>query len=218
MFDKSDSLFTFANQLIIGKYEEKLFLCRWSVIASLGYGSMFRTKGKADKAAVVADSIVVKTDSVAADSTGYIVKVGEPAPDFTITLTDGKQMKLSELRGKVVMLQFTASWCGVCRKEMPFIEKDIWLKHKNNPEFALIGIDRDEPLDKVIAFGKSVGVTYPLGLDPGADIFAKYALRESGITRNVLIDREGKIVKLTRLYNEEEFASLVDQIDEMLKK
>jgi len=133
-----------------------------------------------------------KTDSVAADSTGYIVKVGEPAPDFTITLTDGKQMKLSELRGKVVMLQFTASWCGVCRKEMPFIEKDIWLKHKNNPEFALIGIDRDEPLDKVIAFGKSVGVTYPLGLDPGADIFAKYALRESGITRNVLIDREGK--------------------------
>ena len=179
-------------------YAGGLSLLLWGMAACSG-------QGKADKAAVVADSVVVKTDSVAADSTGYIV-------------TDGKQMKLSELRGKVVMLQFTASWCGVCRKEMPFIEKDIWLKHKNNPEFALIGIDRDEPLDKVIAFGKSVGVTYPLGLDPGADIFAKYALRESGITRNVLIDREGKIVKLTRLYNEEEFASLVDQIDEMLKK
>ena len=49
------------------------------------------------------------------------------------------------------------------------------------------------------------------------DIFAKYALRESGITRNVLIDKEGKIVKLTRLYNEEEFASLVQTINEMLK-
>lgn len=175
-------------------------------------------QGKADKKTLVSDSAVVKTDSVVADSTGYIVKVGEFAPDFTTTLTNGKQVKLSELRGKVVMLQFTASWCGVCRKEMPFIEKDIWLKHKDNSEFALIGIDRDEPLDKVIEFGKAVGVTYPLGLDPGADIFAKYALRESGITRNVLIDREGKIVKLTRLYNEEEFASLVDQIDEMLKK
>lgn len=175
-------------------------------------------QGKADKETLVSDSAVVKTDSVVADSTGYIVKVGEFAPDFTTTLTNGKLVKLSELRGKVVMLQFTASWCGVCRKEMPFIEKDIWLKHKDNSEFALIGIDRDEPLDKVIEFGKAVGVTYPLGLDPGADIFAKYALRESGITRNVLIDREGKIVKLTRLYNEEEFASLVDQIDEMLKK
>ena len=178
-------------------------------------------QGKKDKESAATDSVSVvigNNSAIQADSTGYIVKVGEMAPDFTVTLTDGKQVNLSTLRGKVVMLQFTASWCGVCRKEMPFIEKDIWLKHKNNPEFALIGIDRDEPLDKVIAFGKSVGVTYPLGLDPGADIFAKYALRESGITRNVLIDREGKIVKLTRLYNEEEFASLVDQIDEMLKK
>lgn len=152
-----------------------------------------------------------------ADEVGYIVRVGETAPDFTITLTDGKTVQLSSLRGKVVMLQFTASWCGVCRKEMPHIEKDIWLKHKSNPAFALIGIDRDEPLEKVVAFGKATGVTYPLGLDPGADIFAQYALRKSGITRNVLIDREGKIVMLTRLFNEEEFAALVNRIDEMLK-
>lgn len=180
-------------------------------------GAACSGQGKANKTDAT-DSIEVSMDSVVADSTGYIVKVGEMAPDFTITLTDGKQVTLSELRGKVVMLQFTASWCGVCRKEMPFIEKDIWLKNKNNPDFALIGIDRDEPLDKVLAFAKSTGVTYPLGLDPGADIFAKYALRESGITRNVLIDRDGKIVKLTRLYNEEEFSSLVAKINEMLKK
>lgn len=168
---------------------------------------------------VVTDNVEIAADtiSVQADSTGYIVRVGEMAPDFTVTLTDGKQMSLSSFRGKVVMLQFTASWCGVCRKEMPFIEKDIWLKHKNNSDFALIGIDRDEPLDKVLAFAKATGVTYPLGLDPAADIFAKYALRESGITRNVLIDKEGKIVKLTRLYNEEEFASLVQMINRMLK-
>ena len=169
---------------------------------------MAATEMASDSTKVVGDVITTQ-----ADSTGYIVKVGEAAPD----LTDGKQVTLSSLRGKVVMLQFTASWCGVCRKEMPFIEKDIWLKHKDNADFALIGIDRDEPLDKVLAFAKSTGVTYPLGLDPGADIFAKYALRESGITRNVLIDKEGKIVKLTRLYNEEEFASLVQTINEMLK-
>ena len=178
-------------------------------------------QGKKDKESAATDSVAVvigNNSAIQADSTGYIVKVGEMAPDFTVTLTDGKQVNLSTLRGKVVMLQFTASWCGVCRKEMPFIEKDIWLKHKNNPNFALIGIDRDEPLDKVLAFAKATGVTYPLGLDPGADIFAKYALRDSGITRNVLIDRDGKIVKLTRLYNEEEFTSLVQKIDEMLKK
>lgn len=176
-------------------------------------------KKGAEAAESASDTVKVATEAMSAqaDSTGYIVRIGEIAPDFTITLTDGKQVTLSSLRGKVVMLQFTASWCGVCRKEMPFIEKDIWLKHKDNADFALIGIDRDEPLEKVLAFAKSTGVTYPLGLDPGADIFAKYALRDAGITRNVLIDREGKIVKLTRLYNEEEFASLVQQINEMLK-
>ena len=169
------------------------------------------------KAETVTSHDMVNRTAVEADSTGYIVKVGQMAPDFTITLTDGKQVKLSTLQGKVVMLQFTASWCGVCRKEMPFIEKDIWLKHKNNPNFMLIGIDRDEPLDKVLAFMKSTGVTYPMGLDPGADIFAKYALRQSGITRNVLIARDGKILKLTRLYNEEEFESLVQAIDKELE-
>lgn len=164
------------------------------------------------------ETAATKADTeMAADSVGYIVKVGDVAPDFSCTLTDGSQVKLSDLRGKVVMIQFTASWCGVCRKEMPHIEKDIWLKHKDNKDFVLIGIDRDEPLETVVEFGKAVGVTYPLALDPGADIFAKYALRESGITRNVLIDRDGKIVMKTRLFKEEEFKGLCDKIDEMLK-
>jgi peroxiredoxin len=152
-----------------------------------------------------------------ADSNGYIVFEGDEAPDFVVKLTDGRSVRLKDLRGKVVMLQFTASWCGVCRKEMPFIEKDIWQRHKDNTDFVLIGIDRDEPLATVTRFGKEVGITYPLGLDPGADIYAKYALRESGITRNVLIGRDGKIVLRTRLYNPQEFESLVNKIDGLLQ-
>lgn len=151
------------------------------------------------------------------DSNGYIVFDGDKAPDFTVTLTDGRQLKLSDLRGKLVMIQFTASWCGVCRKEMPFIERDIWQRHKDNPNFVLIGIDRDEPLEKVVNFAKQTGVTYPLGLDPGANIYAKYALRQSGITRNILIDKDGTIIKRTRLYKEDEFNSLVQAIDNYLK-
>lgn len=168
------------------------------------------------EAVVENEPVVAEVTMNQPDSVGYIVRIGETAPDFEMELTDGQKVKLSALRGKVVMLQFTASWCGVCRKEMPFIEKDIWLKHKDNKDFALYGIDRDEPLETVKAFAEKTGVTYPLALDPGADIFAKYADRKAGITRNVLIDKNGKIVMLTRLYNEEEFASLCKKIDEML--
>lgn len=148
----------------------------------------------------------------------YIVKVGDEAPDFTLQLTDGTEFTLSKNRGKVVMLQFTASWCGVCRKEMPFIEKDIWQKHKSNPNFVLVGIDREEPLEDVKKFAETTGVTYPMALDSKADVFAMYAERKSGITRNILIDGEGRIVKLTRLFNEAEFNGLVQMIDSMLAK
>ena len=182
-----------------------------AALASCGTGSK-----KNSEAAVVNEPVIVEAGTHEPDSVGYIVRVGDIAPEFEMELTDGQKVKLSSLRGKVVMLQFTASWCGVCRKEMPFIESDIWQKHKANPNFALYGVDRDEPVETVKAFAEKTGVTYPLALDPGADHFDKYADRKAGITRNVLIDKTGKIVMLTRLYNEEEFATLCKKIDEML--
>ena len=146
----------------------------------------------------------------------YIVKVGDVAPDFTLPMTDGSTFTLSEQRGKVVMLQFTAGWCGVCRKEMPHIESDIWQPNKDNKDFVLVGIDREETLEDIIPFIQEVGTTYPIAMDTNADVFAQYALRESGITRNVLIDRDGRIVMLTRLFKEDEFAALVAKINAML--
>lgn len=148
---------------------------------------------------------------------GYIVAVGDMAPDFTVKLDDGRSVQLASLRGKVVMLQFTASWCGVCRKEMPFIEQDIWQKHKFNPNFVLIAIDREESLEKIITFKESLGVTYPIGLDLHANIFTLFAQRNAGITRNVIIDESGKIVFLTRLFYQEQFDQMCRLIDVMLK-
>ena len=146
----------------------------------------------------------------------YIVKVGDVAPDFTLQMTDGSTFTLSEQRGKVVMLQFTAGWCGICRDEMPHIERDIWLPNKDNQDFVLVGIDREETLEDILPFIQEVGTTYPIAMDTNADVFAQYALRESGITRNVLIDRDGKIVMLTRKFKSEEFAALVEKINAML--
>ena len=146
----------------------------------------------------------------------FLVKVGDIAPDFEMQLPEGGSMSLSSLRGKVVMLQFTASWCGVCRKEMPFIESRIWQRHKDHPAFALYGIDREEPAEKIDELRKATNVTYPIGLDPDAGIFGLYAEETAGITRNVIIDRDGKIVMQTRLFEEEEFNRMVETIDQLL--
>ncbi|MCK9423433.1 MAG: TlpA family protein disulfide reductase [Bacteroidales bacterium] len=147
---------------------------------------------------------------------GYIVKVGQPAPDFTLTTTSGKTFKLSEKKGKVVMIQFTASWCGVCRKEMPHIEKEIWQPLKDK-DFVLVGVDRDEPSDVVSEFAKKMKITYPLAPDPGARVFFLYANKDAGVTRNVIIDQQGKIVFLTRLYEKNEFDAMKEVIKNLVK-
>ena len=148
---------------------------------------------------------------------GYLLKQGEQVPEIEFKLTDGTTVKTSELKGKVVMLQFTASWCVVCRKEMPHIEKDIWLKHKNNKDFALIGVNMDEPLSKVKQFAKDMKITYPLALDPGADIFYTFAAKGAGVTRNVIIGKDGKIAYMTRLFKEDEFNEMKEVIDLLLE-
>ncbi|MBR4312695.1 MAG: TlpA family protein disulfide reductase [Bacteroidaceae bacterium] len=148
----------------------------------------------------------------------YLVKVGDVAPDFTLKYTDGSDFTLSELRGKVVMLQFTASWCGICRGEMPHIESRIWQPHKDNADFVLVGVDREEPREVVEEYTAKLGTTYPMLLDDKGDVFASYAVRKSGITRNVLVDRDGRIVKLTRRFEEAEFNDLVATIDSLLAK
>lgn len=149
---------------------------------------------------------------------GYNVKVGDQAPDdFELVLNDGRKTTLKELRGKVVVLQFTASWCVVCRREMPHLEADLWKTYQNK-SVVLIGVDRDEPLEKVQKFHDDMKITYPLALDPGAAIFERFAQKKAGVTRNVVIDQNGRIAFLTRLYDEAEFGAMLKTIDGLTAK
>ena len=150
------------------------------------------------------------------DDRGYIVNVKEKSPDFTLDFPDGSQISLKDLKGQVTLLQFTASWCHVCREEMPHIEKEIWKVYKNMG-LNVIGIDRDEPAYIITKFAKEVQVTYPIALDPGADIFALFADRNSGVTRNIILGPDGKIVFLTRLFEIQEFDDMKRVIHSLLE-
>ncbi len=158
------------------------------------------------------------------DERGFLVKIGQKAPEFSTKTIDGSTFNLADNLGKIVVLQFTASWCSVCIKEMPHLEKEIWQPLKNR-NFVLVGIDRDEPLETVIKFAKATKVTYPLLLDKGAEIFGLYANKDSGVTRNVVINANGEIVFMTRLFDKIEFEkmkqiifNLVNENEESSKK
>ena len=70
------------------------------------------------------------------ENRGYIVEVGDQIPNIEFQLTDGSTTTLNALKGKVVVLQFTASWCSVCRKEMPHLEKEVWQRFKDDEFIA----------------------------------------------------------------------------------
>jgi peroxiredoxin len=149
---------------------------------------------------------------------GYIVKVGDTAPDIEIQYKDGTTSSLSDLRGKVVMLQFTASWCSICINEMPYIESDIWQKYKDRDDFALVGLAYKEGYDKIQTFIVKTKVTYPIVPDKTGESFHKYAGQNAGVTRNVIVDKTGKIVLLTRLFKKKEFTLMKKAIDKELDK
>jgi peroxiredoxin len=147
---------------------------------------------------------------------GYIVKVGDMAPDFEIQNRDGTTSNLSDLRGKVVMLQFTASWCKVCIDEMHSTETDIWQKYKDRDDFALIGIAYKEGFDKIRIFAVKTKISYPVVPDKSGECFHKYAEKNAGVARSIIVDKSGKIVFLTRLFNKKQFTIMKKIIDKEL--
>jgi len=147
---------------------------------------------------------------------GYKINVGDQAPKIDLKLLDGQLINNENIKGKVVVFQFTASWCSVCVKEMPHLEKEVWQRFKND-EFLLIGVDLMEDLEVVNEFILNTNVTYPFTIDSDGSFFESFTLPKAGVTRNIVLDHTGKISFLTRLYNEEEFAQMIEHINKLLK-
>ena len=123
----------------------------------------------------------------------------EAAHDFEVETFDGETLRLSDLKGKVVVLNFWASWCGPCRWEMPAFERIS--KEYSEKEVVFVGLAVADRLQDASKFADSVGVTYPLALDRTGRIAVAYDVRSLPTT--FFIDREGQIQRrLTSVANE----------------
>jgi peroxiredoxin len=146
---------------------------------------------------------------------GYKVSVGDPLPALEMNMINGEVWTNKNLENKVVVIQFTGSWCSVCRREMPELEEKVWQEFKNE-DFLLIGVDTKEPKEKVDRFIEKMEVTYPISYDSDGKIFSDFTIEGAGVTRNIVVDKNGKIVFLTRLYEEKEFNSMIQIIKTLL--
>jgi peroxiredoxin len=144
-----------------------------------------------------------------------LTKTGDKAPIFTCKTIDNKTVDISRLRGKIILINFFATWCGPCNQELPFLQKNIWDKYKNNPAFELVILGREHTEKEVSDFVKSKKFTMPFAPDPKREIFKLYATQS--IPRNIIIGKDGKIIFQSIGYSDTEFRKMETFLAEELK-
>ena len=152
------------------------------------------------------------------DAESTLVHTGDMAPDFTVEMLDGRKVKLSDLKGKVVLLNFWATWCGPCMMEFNEMPDKI-VKRFENKDFVLVAISRGEKHDVVadrMSKLKARGIDFPVGIDPDKKIYSLYATES--IPRNFIIDRNGKVAYVTIGYDSKKLDDIANTIEQLLKQ
>jgi len=116
-----------------------------------------------------------------------VAEVGQPAPDFELQTFDGKTVRLADLRGKPVLINFWASWCTPCRKEFPFLQA---LADKN-PELEVLGVTEDKIPSEARSFVKSKKAKWPMLNDETGTVAKEYGVRP--IPQTMFVDRDGTL-------------------------
>ena len=146
---------------------------------------------------------------------GTLLTKNQMIPPFKFEISKGKQVSINDYKGKIVLINFFATWCAPCRKELPLVQEQIWNKHKDNPKFAMLTFGREQSWDEVSKFGKDLNFSFPLLPDLKRKVYGLFA--SESIPRSYLIDESGKIIYLSTGFEEKHFNELKELMDSLLK-
>jgi thiol-disulfide isomerase/thioredoxin len=145
-----------------------------------------------------------------------LVKLSENVPAFDFEMTPGVKHNIAELKGKLVLITFFATWCSPCKQELPHIQSYIYNKFKNNPKFQLLIFGREHSWEEVNKFKAANKFSMPFYPDPERKIYSKFAGQY--IPRNFLISPEGKVLFSSIGFVEKDFKSLKELIESQIGK
>lgn len=139
------------------------------------------------------------------------VSIGKKAPDFTLITFDGEEYRLSDLQGKVVVLNFWASWCKPCEQEAADLE-NAWRYYQPEGEVIFLGVAWTDTEKKSLGYLEKFDITYPNGPDLGTRISQAY--RTTGVPETYIIDKEGNLafVKLSPFLSIDEIYMAIEPL------
>ena len=144
------------------------------------------------------------------------LKKGDLMPKFELASSVYGEIKPDDLKGKVVLINLFATWCGPCQTELAEVQKTLWPKYKDNKDFVMLVIGREHTDEQLQKYNERKQFAFPLYPDPKREVFSLFA--EKYIPRAYLFDKEGKLIHSSVGYTEEEFQVLMDTIESELKK
>ncbi len=139
---------------------------------------------------------------------------GQPAPDFALKSSSGENLRLSEYRGDVVMINFWATWCGPCRQEMPLLD-ELYTRYQR-VGFNLLGVNIDDDSRRAMKMIDELGVNFPVLFDARKEVSKLYEVDAMPVT--VLVDREGTVRHVHHGYKPGYEEKYLDQIRSLLRE
>ncbi len=152
---------------------------------------------------------VLATSSLAASDLA-----GKPAPDFALKSSTGANLRLSEYRGDVVMINFWATWCGPCRQEMPLLDQ-LYSRYQR-VGFSLLGVNIDDDSSRAMDMIHELGVSFPVLFDARKEVSKLYDVDAMPVT--VLVDRDGNVRYVHKGYKPGYEEMYLDQIRSLLRE
>lgn len=165
--------------------------------------------------ALLATAINAQFPAVMQSADADLIKVGDKMPAFNIVKDNGTTISSATLKGKIVLINFFATWCGPCQRELAEVQKTLWPKYKDNAHFAMLVIGREHSDADLTEYNKTKGFTFPLYADKNRAIYGKFATNM--IPRSFLIDKSGKVIYSSIGFTPEDFNKLMKQIEKALK-
>ena len=156
-------------------------------------------------------SVFLASNCLAQDAAS-IVHVGDSMPSFSLTSSAGT-IHSSDLKGKVVLINFFATWCPPCIQELPHVKKRIADEYSGHKDFALLVVGREHSLKEMEKF-KANKFDLPFYPDPQRAVYAKFALNT--IPRNYIVDRSGKIIYASSGFAADEFEKMLQVLERAL--